>query len=393
MNASIPHFFKIILSDKIFQGNLCIPKMFVRRYGNHLSDKVFLKVPNGSKWQVELVKSGDKFYFGNGWQQFAEHYSLSHGSFLVFGFENFETCCVSVVIFDKSASEIKYPEITASDIHSRSCKKLKQNNWTEQSQDKRNPRLNPEKRKPLSADDNADITKSYESESACFSITMGPAYVSERFRLTIPPAAANKYFSKERGSTILNCGDGNTWSVNYIKYKTNCARTLTIISRGWKKFVLDNHLAVGDACVFEPTNGNADELKVAISRKEGDACETISSTGTNKRSNIGDLMELKNPFFKVDLSQNFLRKKYINVPAKLIEKCENQSIEKATLKVGSRAWPVKLRPYPAQRIYHLSDGFSAFIHDNDLQVGDTCVFELIDSKSFLLKVSIVRDVD
>lgn len=79
----------------------------MKNYGNDLSNPVFLKVPTGAKWKVELVKRGSELLFQNGWREFAEYYSLCHGSFLVFEYER--NCLFHVIIFDMSASEIDYP--------------------------------------------------------------------------------------------------------------------------------------------------------------------------------------------------------------------------------------------------------------------------------------------
>ncbi|XP_065871117.1 B3 domain-containing transcription factor VRN1-like isoform X2 [Euphorbia lathyris] len=54
-----PRFFKIILHDTIREGRLAIPKKFVAIYGNCLSNCINLIVPDGTKWEMELSKSGN----------------------------------------------------------------------------------------------------------------------------------------------------------------------------------------------------------------------------------------------------------------------------------------------------------------------------------------------
>ncbi|OMP02101.1 hypothetical protein COLO4_11358 [Corchorus olitorius] len=101
------HFFKIVLEDAIQEGKLKIPSRFARDYGNALSNPVLLKVPTGAMWEVELTKCDGKIWLENGWKKFSEHYSLKHGYFLVFRLEG--NSQFHVLIFDTSASEIKYP--------------------------------------------------------------------------------------------------------------------------------------------------------------------------------------------------------------------------------------------------------------------------------------------
>jgi hypothetical protein len=60
------------------------------------------------------------------------------------------------------------------------------------------------------------------------------------------------------------------------------------------------------------------------------------------------------------------------------------------LQVGDKSWPVKLLMYPHLSLGALSAGWFAFARDNTLEIGDVCVFELIESDNVVLKVSIFR---
>ena len=66
--------------NKISQG---IPQTFLREYGNSLSHFVFLHLPTGAEWRVELLKLHGEVLFSTGWQQFVEHYSIEYGYFLL----------------------------------------------------------------------------------------------------------------------------------------------------------------------------------------------------------------------------------------------------------------------------------------------------------------------
>ncbi|TYH94975.1 hypothetical protein ES332_A12G075700v1 [Gossypium tomentosum] len=104
--SKTPHFFKVILQETLRDGILGIPRKFVRKYGNQLSSPVKLEVPSGAIWQVELAKTDERVRLQNGWREFAEHYSLELGSFVVFRYEGNDH--FHVLIFDKSASETEY---------------------------------------------------------------------------------------------------------------------------------------------------------------------------------------------------------------------------------------------------------------------------------------------
>lgn len=84
-----------------------IPKKFVIKYGEDLSNSVCLKLPSGSEWQVELTRSNCETWFGRGWPEFSRFCSLEVGTFIVFRYEGnskFDVC-----IFDTTATEIDYP--------------------------------------------------------------------------------------------------------------------------------------------------------------------------------------------------------------------------------------------------------------------------------------------
>ncbi|KAH7850921.1 hypothetical protein Vadar_004643 [Vaccinium darrowii] len=102
-----PHFFKIILSSNVPDQKQRIPKKFISQYGNNLGNHVFLKVPSGAEWKVELKKSDNDVWMCNGWKEFAKCYSIAFGHLLVFRYDG--NCNFHVLIFDMSASEIEYP--------------------------------------------------------------------------------------------------------------------------------------------------------------------------------------------------------------------------------------------------------------------------------------------
>ncbi|CAL0315609.1 unnamed protein product [Lupinus luteus] len=104
------HFFKIILESTLQDGDLRIPRSFVKQYGKELSNPVLLRLPNGVKWKVNWIKrEGGDVWFQKLWERFAQYYSLSFGHFLIFRYEgrsNFQ-----VLVFDMSAVEIDYSSI------------------------------------------------------------------------------------------------------------------------------------------------------------------------------------------------------------------------------------------------------------------------------------------
>ena len=121
----------------------------MRLYGDDLSSTVLLKVPTGATWKVELVKRDGHIWLQNGWQEFIKYYSLAHGSFLVFEY-NQRNCDFNVIIFDKSALEIDYPSIVSNgDNNKPSVEETDQSDASVEILSQFSPSLKKKKKSPL----------------------------------------------------------------------------------------------------------------------------------------------------------------------------------------------------------------------------------------------------
>lgn len=60
------------------------------------------------------------------------------------------------------------------------------------------------------------------------------------------------------------------------------------------------------------------------------------------------------------------------------------------LQFDEKIWQVELVSYPSDLTRKLSVGWSRFADENKLQVGDVCVFELINKEDAVLDVHIFR---
>ncbi|XP_050211904.1 B3 domain-containing transcription factor VRN1-like [Mercurialis annua] len=293
--SKTPHFFKIILDDDALgDGKLYIPRKFVRLYGNNLPNSVILKVPSGAKWKIELTKFDGEIWFQNGWQEFVKYYSIAYGSFLVFEY-NPTNSEFNVIIFDTSALEIHYPlEIANRTIEeSNPEKQIYQENEILNHKTKGNsPLLFPQRSnkkikrekstgntaKSLTAKEKAEALKTadsnFKSENPFFMVAMQPTYLRcGDNRLAIPPSFVKEYFNKPQGSVILSI-DGKLWPTK-CKYYDSDGRPSAKLSHGWKEFVIEYRLEIGDVCVFELIDRCNTTLKVSIFRHIGDAKKSL----------------------------------------------------------------------------------------------------------------------
>ncbi|KAH0769978.1 hypothetical protein KY290_013959 [Solanum tuberosum] len=84
-----------------------IPEEFVRRCCKNMLNPVYLEVPSGQVWEVEVQHSEGQIWLAKGWEDFCDYYSISCGHFLMFGYNAHSH--FDVTIFDLSATEIEYP--------------------------------------------------------------------------------------------------------------------------------------------------------------------------------------------------------------------------------------------------------------------------------------------
>ncbi|KAK8653762.1 hypothetical protein V6N13_127746 [Hibiscus sabdariffa] len=518
-SSKTPHFFKVILQDSVRDGVLGIPRRFVRKYGNQLPSIVKLEVPSGAVWQVELTKSDETVRLQKGWREFAEHYSLEFGSFVVFRYEG--NGRFHVLIFDRSASEIEYAcTRTEHDGHdvSASGKRKENSNLS-----------NPVPRKKLRTDSKSENVSSHislddpnsgkiklgnlkKNENSCnskgqvygvgggitvrqraktvsscsqkltptekaqaiqiasafkstdnpvFMVFMRPSSVQYRYRLHIPSDFARKFLTEHNGNLTISNSTGKIWPVKYYCNPENKNPDAQFHS-GWRTFVEDNHLDVGDICVFELIKNPEILMKVEIHPVVKNASKTCRPqahktvgrgvrtrslasetkpdcqqgwcssssvefkyaklenhkkskgkhdnegesgalgcpkpdimgkmeppTSTEKQACIrASAFKPGNPSFNVVMRPSYvLTDVSLNIPYQFAKRYFKKSGE-ITLRVSDgRTWIMNYKRNVTKAKF-LRNNWRAFVLDNNLKVGDTCVFELLNENENLLEVTI-----
>lgn len=61
----------------------------------------------------------------------------------------------------------------------------------------------------------------------------------------MPTGFAKRHLTKQTANAILKVSDGGTWSVMFAYPKLKAT-----FQQGWRVFVRDNNLKLGDVCVF-----------------------------------------------------------------------------------------------------------------------------------------------
>ncbi|KAG5017724.1 hypothetical protein JHK82_023321 [Glycine max] len=233
-SASKPiHFLRIMHPDNLLQGKLRLPAEFVNKYGKHLSNTMFLKLPNGAEWRVNLEKRDGRVWFQEGWKKFVEHHSLAHGHLLVFKYDG--TFHFHVLIFDPSANEIDYP------VNKANHKRVRiSSRYESPSEGKRNMEA---------------------AGSISFTVRMKS---SSKQHMYLPKDSLKGYIKGGEQYVKLLVGE-RSWRVKLVHYKN---RSSCFFSANWPAFARENDLKEGDACWFQLLNSSDDiVMNVTISRE------------------------------------------------------------------------------------------------------------------------------
>ncbi|XP_020209299.1 B3 domain-containing transcription factor VRN1 isoform X2 [Cajanus cajan] len=464
LSAAI-HFFKIILTT---HGKLKLPKNFTRKYGDGISNPVFLKPPDGTEWKIYWTKHDGETWFQKGWKEFATFYSLDHGHLLLFEYK--ETSHFDLHIFDNSALEIDYPSHATHDGKDKvvqisddsdeilddhmtivkstlssppPCKKMKNSITTNVERSTNGVNLHrriqtrstsSQKTKfikqELDEDEskgvfNTECTKveqltstaltkatAFRSEQPFFTLVMKPTYIIGYY-LDIPREFSKQYLKRTHAVVILEVLDGRSWPVIYSAPRIN---------GGWQKFASENNLKVGDVCVFEliqKIQGLTFKVFIfpAISQDLPKCSIEGSSTNwtggsSSKRSSLlqshvkseilttGALKEAskftsKNPFFMATLTLEWKAIKIPRcpyVPTNFVRKYFTKK-KRGVMMIQFRKnlWPVKFAFHSSGVSGMFSVGWHSFARENELQIGDVCIFELVNGEDGILDLHVFRD--
>ncbi|KAK7348997.1 hypothetical protein VNO80_23813 [Phaseolus coccineus] len=231
-----------------------------------MSNPVILSLPNGSKSRVFWQNQDGCVWFCNGWKEFRKYSKLDVPHLLVFRYEG--NSCFNVIIFG-SALEIEYPlsrdatkeeveEIDKGSDFSVKFGEERRKRPREEVQEEEEEKPNKQKKKRAC---------SYYSD-AIYEFKSNPSehckgYFKKKlimFHKKIMPAKFAKPYLHKEGSATLFVGHGRTWEV---ETKVNSHEQL-VFSSGWRKFLWDNKLKLGDVCAFELLDSEPFLFKVTI---------------------------------------------------------------------------------------------------------------------------------
>ncbi|KAI3966130.1 hypothetical protein MKW92_019971 [Papaver armeniacum] len=234
--------------------------------------------------------------------------------------------------------------------------------------------------------------EAFKSENPSFKRILQASHIKRI--LKVPNAFVTSYLKNITRTVItLRISDGRTWEVGYISE----TQTESKLSKGWYKFVADNHLKEGDVCVFELVDRKKFEMNVHFFRQQKTFDRKLNpkiryyTTEFQATLEAAEDFTSENPFFKVVMQASYIEGQLMRVPA-VFATSHLRNITETTITLmvsDGRTWKVRyVSRSPTDK--RLSHGWCKFVADNDLKEGNVCVFELIDRKKIEMIVHIFR---
>ncbi|GER30829.1 B3 domain-containing protein [Striga asiatica] len=269
-------FLKIILNPKA--DRIRIPPMFTKRYGHDLPSRVFLNVPRRPTMEAELTRCDDgQTWIHKGWQEFKDSHSICFGYLLLFEYDGKSE--FKVLIFDTSAVEIIYPFCDNNNVVANSdidC--VLQTYFSTPLLDYFGPNHIPvsyefirgqidfvdeqilfaraqlEKFSAMRVKETwyayqkaEDYVSSRARKNPFFISFMRKSYIRNKYNLNVSYPFARQNLPHFGILSIVLVTNGKEWLVRCRNEKCRAE----FFRNGWRKFVQDNGIKLGDACVFE----------------------------------------------------------------------------------------------------------------------------------------------
>ncbi|KAJ0264433.1 B3 domain-containing transcription factor VRN1 [Hirschfeldia incana] len=346
-----PFFHKLIFSSTIQEKRLRVPDKFASKFKDELSVAVALTVPDGHVWRVGLRKSdNNKIWFQDGWQEFVDRYSIRIGYLLIFRYEG--NSAFSVYIYNLSHSEINYHSSGLMDTPHNHLKRARLfEDLEDEDASSEAIVVYPSSSSvyPSSQQHHPGVTvavnKGYASSTAIQSFFAGPVKAEETTPTTTPKVA------KKRGRKKKNA----------VPEEINSSAPRDDDPESRSKF-----------------------YESASARKR-----TVTAEERERAINAAKTFEPTNPFFRVVLRPSYLYRGCIMyLPSGFAEKYLSGISGFIKVQLGEKQWPVRCL-YKAGRA-KFSQGWYEFTLENNLGEGDVCVFELLRTRDFVLKVTAYR---
>ncbi|XP_058765606.1 B3 domain-containing transcription factor VRN1-like [Vicia villosa] len=335
---STTRFFKVITTSICQDEKLRIPNGFIMKHKNDISNPMFLKTPDDKKWEMHVAKVDNGFWFQKGWKEFATYYSLDHGHMIFFEYEGNSHFVVH--IFGLSTLEIEYP---LKENHH------EQDNFIE-----------------ISDDDSVEIL---DKSTSCKK--------KSRPKSPISYPRSHKKLRSDTNKDVGTISKFHNFCEHHVQANDDTSGSVER-QRAKHEDVQENEQIISK---INDTSGSV-ECQRAKHEDVQENEQIISKM--NEALNRARSFKSKNPSFMIAMKSSYLSYS-LYVPTKFIKNHLKKGKSDILLQlIDGRTWDVKYS------VGKLRAGWTKFVGDNKLTVGDVCVFELTKSKVLTFKVLIFR---
>ncbi|KAM7264554.1 hypothetical protein ACFE04_002237 [Oxalis oulophora] len=441
-------FFLVTLTPSYIsgQGQIRIPAKFARSNLDMNQANVNLRTSDGRTWPAKYCrnynKSGITATLQNGWRKFVNENLLKVNDKCVFELIKGDEIVFNVFLFksnevennltqDISPSTVEDSSDTDGDSENQESEDDESVVFVEEIKGKssdlsRKRKIvdsldKPKRQRPLgnhgptvkndrkgkstsSRNARMSIARNLNSDdNPSFTAKISRSYLRQGF-IRVPADFARSHLDMDRAKVYLRNPNGRFWPAKYFKrhYKYGLIATL---HGGWRKFVQENRLKVGDKCVFTLIKSDCKiVLNVVIIRstRPGEFDRSVEKAGKSTgRANPDPGMKLTenasgfmsaNPFFTVKIYASYLEG-FIRIDSDFAQTYFKEKQGKVVLlNSDGETWPAMYRKTISNsRLYvTLHNGWNTFVRANQLKLGDECVFELINRREIMLNVRIIR---
>ncbi|XP_070052213.1 B3 domain-containing protein Os03g0620400-like isoform X1 [Nicotiana tomentosiformis] len=344
---------------KLSSDLLCmqrIPKDFASRYCKNMLNPVYLEVPSGEVWEVEVVHSQGQICLGIGWQDFSDFYSISCGHFLIFGYN--ARSHFNVTIFDLSASEIEYPYSSAHGIHTpiSHCHET---------------RCAP-KRDQSESDDTVEILEDIPRSQKAKAIIPDTVEHSVENLCHCPLEQSSKRKRQERNAEDVVSVDMHVKRMKVEKLQEDVASP---------SFIREGQKSNKGCRMHKQQSDSVYGQNKTVMDKERAVAYQRAKAFKSKNPFIISFMQPSYVFspFHLSIALNFAGKYFLENYGNLVLRVPGR---------GRGSWSVKCTTRGTNAKVH--SGWKAFVLDNKLKCGDVCVFEVIKGTRLFIDVTIFR---
>ncbi|PKA60952.1 B3 domain-containing protein [Apostasia shenzhenica] len=326
VDATRMHFSKLMFGD--FSNSMVIPKKFMDYFSGELLEAVELKVPSGNIWHVSLRKTNDGAALECGWRKFIEDHDIQENDTLVFKYDG--NSSFFVLMFDQGGCE-------KAAAH---CPKR----W--------NPVFN--------------FCESPPGKSSQRRANGFPRYTSQE----LLPSFDDEMLKARKSSQDKHVRLGS-------KFRK--------ISSNKKQLVPSNDeetLNGLDSMTTEGTESPSTEVCLDNQSNFKDVIMSkrlhLTAEEKSKVLSFVETIQTDKPYFvSFMVRTSILKRFYMSIPMKFAEEYLPQTSQLALLLLPekTRSWSVQL--LVQKQSVGFSCGWKEFVKDNNLKVGNVCLFELL----------------